>query len=133
MQKRSIFSLIFLGLLAPLTTSAATIVVNTTSMTVDVAGAEIISQDSSTSPAGRSGLYSASSLTVADLSNTAKNPSDAESGSAPAISLPEAIIAANSSPDFDEIVLEKGKVYNLLTVNNYWYGANALPPLPALY
>lgn len=108
---------------------AATIVVTTTDMAVDIVGREFIDLDTSTSPAGRSGLYKADSLTIDDLNDISKNPADANSGSEPAISLPEAIIAANNTPGADAIILAAGETYTLNSINNYWYGANALPPI----
>ena len=97
--------------------SAATIEVNTTSMTIDVAGRQFITQDSS----GRSGLYQADTLTIADLSSA-----DNLDG---LISLPEAIIAANNTAGADTIILQVDSVYEITTPNNYWYGPNALPPI----
>ncbi len=110
---------------------AATIIVNTTDMTIDVAGSnEFIDQDTSVSPPGRSGLYKPDSITIEDLEDINKNPTDANSGTEPAISLPEAIIAANNTPGADLIVLQANEApYTLSTAHNYWYGPNALPPI----
>jgi|GEM_PF-3627825 len=135
-QIRNIAKLGLLTLLTSYTSASysATIIVNTDKMDIDVAGAQFISQD----PAGRSGLYRPDTLTITDLNNISKNPADINTGAdpldpaedKPAISLPEAIIAANNTTGADIIILPVNSgPYELSTVNNYWYGPNALPPI----
>lgn len=119
-------SLLFALLFSFITPSqSATIVVNTTNMDIDIAGRSFIDND----PHGRSGLYSPRTLTIADLNDSTKNPSDAESMGDPAISLPEAIIAANNTDGADTIILQANKTYSITAPNNFWYGPTGLPPI----
>lgn len=105
---------------------SAIIQVNTTNMSIST---ELNAQPIAGDSLKRSGLYIPSTLTISDLNDISKNPADAQSGSAPAISLPEAIIAANNTAGSDVILLEVNKTYTLNTPNNFWFGANALPPI----
>ncbi|MCB9893682.1 MAG: hypothetical protein H6839_04460 [Planctomycetes bacterium] len=101
------------GLICATSLAAGDIYVTTTSMTIDVAGAAYISQDSS----GRSGLYDPNTLAISDLPGTDG-----------LISLPEAIIAANNTGGADTIHLD-ASTYTVSAIHNYWYGPNGLPPI----
>lgn len=92
------------------------IYVNTTSMSITFDNARLASD-----PHGYTGIYKTSSINIKTLYDNAKN-TDGK------ISLPEAIIAANNTPGGHHIILEN-KVYELSTINNYWFGATALPPI----
>jgi hypothetical protein len=102
-------------LLASAPVPAATIHVTTTSMVVDIPGAQRIPQD----------LLGSSSLYLPETFDIGRLP-----GSDGLVSLREALIAANNTPGGPHaIVLAEDATYTLTEPDNWWYGPTGLPPV----
>lgn len=105
-----------LSLLASQSLLASVITVNTNHLDVTFATSSRIDSD----PNGYTGFHKTSSINIGSLSSSFNTDGK--------ISLPEAIIAANNTPGPDLIILPKD-TYTASTINNYWFGPNALPPI----
>lgn len=69
-------------------------------------------------------------ITVNDTADTLDNPTNVTvSTLGTSVSLRDAINAANNTGGTNTIVLASGATYDFATVDNNWYGPNALPPI----